>query len=115
LLEVNLIKIGKLATPAVIALGGVFLLLSNQLISGWLLVGLGVAVYLVVWRWSIKAAKDLVNKQLKREKLKIRTEQARKERILTQSQYSTEQNLLDKEKRKRKWMDRFGKSLWDSL
>ena len=114
-IEVNLIKIGKLATPTALVLAGLVLALGNQIILGVCSGIIGLLTYLLVWFWVKKTAISIAKVELNKEKVKLKREQARKERSLVRTQERIETSRLEGERLKRKWADKLGKELWNSL
>ena len=115
LIEVNLIKIGKLATPSALVLLGLGLVLKDQIVLGICSGIIGLLAYLLVWFWMKETAVAMAKVGLHKEKIKLKREQAYKERILSKTQERIEASRFEEERRKRKWEDRIGKRLWDSL
>jgi len=133
LLEVNLVKIGKLATPAVLVIAGVVLVICNQVSLGICTGIAGLLVYLLVWRWTTETTLRMAKMDLNKEKIKLKREHIHKERIIAGTQARTEaerlknerifartherteKERLAKDKLNAKWVDRIGKAFWDSL
>jgi len=133
LFEVTLVKIGKLATPAVLVIAGVVLVICNQVSLGICTGIAGLLVYLLVWRWTTESALRMAKMGLNKEKIKLKKEQIHKERIIAgtqarteaerlknerifaRTQERTEKERLAKDKIKNRWRDRLEKQLWDSL
>ncbi len=78
--EVNLVKIGKIATPAALVFAGTYLASISAYGLGIALILFGAAVYIVVWFLVKQIVVANAEADLKKERLKLKRENVRKER-----------------------------------
>jgi hypothetical protein len=114
-LEINIIKIGKLAAPAVAVIAGAALALAGFFLLGVTIIVAGICAYLAVWWWTIQSSIKLAREGTRRERLKLAREKEHKERISAQTLDRANKAQHEEESLKRKWGDRLAKKFWDSL
>jgi hypothetical protein len=115
LIEITIIKIGKLAAPALAVLGGTLLILYGMSTIGLGVIVLGLFSYTLIWWWSGQAAINLAREASKKERARSIAEKNRKDRLIAQTQDRAHVEHFEKERQIRKWGDRLAKVAWDSL
>lgn len=120
--DISLVKIGKLATPAVLVLVGAYFLAIGAYVPGILLIAFGALIYIVVWLLVRQTVVFIANAELRKERLKLKREKLRKEREQIRGERAArmpmmlaEKHRLERETIDKKFANSLAKKIIDAL
>ena len=99
--DINLLKIGKLATPAAAVLVGGYLVNAGYFPLGVVLIITGIVIYILAGYWLKEVTKALAKSEVSKSKLKLKAEEVKTRRVEASTAQMLQRHSLQAEAQKR--------------